>query len=231
MIKPQVIYLDPATWPTRAVTRIMVTITQTRQAQGKCSVMLTGGRSAAQLYEAWAAMPGFDQLRDIDFYFGDERCVPPDHPESNYGLAMRTLFQRGVPQNCTVTRMAAEHVDREAAAAEYAQQLPDRLDVLLLSVGEDGHIASLFPLSAALMETRRRVVSVRVPKPPPERLTVTPPLIAQAAQVFVVAVGAAKAAVFQQALCEQPADPQAIAALPARLVLSANWLLDAHLSD
>jgi 6-phosphogluconolactonase len=222
MTKPQVTVVDSATWAATAATLIMAAVAQTCKACGSCTVMLTGGRSAARLYEAWTALPEFDQLRNVHFYFGDERCVPPDHAESNYGLAMRTLFQRGVPHACTVIRMAAEQVDREAAAEAYAQQLPDRLDVLLLSVGEDGHIASLFPQSEALFETRKLVVPVWAPKPPHERLTVTPQLIAKAAYVFVLALGANKAVVFQQACNE----PKAIAALPARLVLRATWLLD-----
>lgn len=227
MIKPQANYVETATWANAAANLVMEAIVQTCLAQGSCSVMLTGGRSAERLYQAWSVLPEFDQMRDVHFYFGDERCVPPDHPESNYGLARRTLFQRGVPQACTVIRMAAEQTDREAAATAYAQQLPNRLDVLLLSAGEDGHIASLFPYSDALLETRRRIVPVWAPKWPHERLTVTPPLIAAAAQVFVMALGSAKAAVFKQAQVE----PKAKAALPARLVLSATWFLDTHLAD
>jgi len=160
MIDPQIYHLAPTSWPSAAATQIMAAVAQTCQARGTCSVMLTGGRSAAQLYEAWAGLPEFCQLHNVHFYFGDERCVPPDHPESNFGLAMRTLFKHGVPPACKVIRMAAEQADREAAAAAYEAQLPDKLDVLLLSVGEDGHIASLFPHSAALLETRRGVVPV-----------------------------------------------------------------------
>jgi 6-phosphogluconolactonase len=227
MIKPQVNYVETATWASAAATVVMEAIVQTCLVHGACNVMLTGGRSAGRLYEAWAVLPEFDQMRNVHFYFGDERCVPPDHPESNCGLVMRTLFQRGVPAACSVIRMMADQADSAAAAAAYEQLLPDRLDVLLLSVGEDGHIASLFPHSDALLETRRRVVPVWAPKPPHERLTVTAPLLAQATHVFVMALGTEKAAVFHRA----QVDPQATAELPARLVLRASWLLDSHLPD
>jgi 6-phosphogluconolactonase len=189
--------------------------------------MLTGGRSAEQLYLAWAALPNFEDLRNVSFYFGDERCVPPVHPESNYGLVMRTLFSRGIPKGCAISRMEADSADHDAAAVAYEQKLPKRLDVLLLSVGEDGHIASLFPNGDALYETRRRVVSVSAPKPPHDRLTVTPPVLVQAENVFVLAIGTAKAAVFHQAQVA----PQKIADLPARLVLRATWLLDTPLQN
>lgn len=223
----KIICFDPAGWAKSAAALVMDSVQTALLGRGTCAVMLTGGRSAESLYKAWAALPEFDQMHDVSFYFGDERSVPPDHSESNYGLVMRTLFHRGVPPACEVKRMAAEQPDREAAAAEYEQQLPDRLDVLLLSMGEDGHIASLFPHSAALLETRRRVMPVLAPKPPQERLTVTPLLISQAAQVFVMAFGTAKAAVFQQACSEMPA----IAEFPARLVLSATWLIDTQLTN
>jgi 6-phosphogluconolactonase len=192
--------------------------------RGSCSVMLTGGRSAHYLYQVWGALPEFSRMRDVHFYFGDERCVSPDHPESNYGLAMRTLFQRGVPQDCSVIRIEAERTDCHAVASAYEQQLPNRVDVLLLSVGEDGHIASLFPQSDALFETSRRVVPVLAPKLPHARLTVTPLLIAQVEHIVVMALGAAKAAVFKQSQVEL----QDIADLPARLVSSATWLLDTN---
>jgi 6-phosphogluconolactonase len=227
MTKAQINVVDSATWATTAATLIMATVAQTCQACGSCTVMLTGGRSAERLYEAWAASPEFAHLRDVHFYFGDERCVPPDHPESNYGLAMRTLFKRGVPQDCTVTRMPAERPDHEAAAEAYSKQLPSRPDVMLLSVGEDGHIASLFPYSSAFFETQRRVVPISAPKPPPERLTVTPLVIAQVTQVFVMALGSAKAAIFQRAQTE----PNDILALPARLVLNATWFVDVQLAN
>lgn len=220
MNKPLVIHFDSATWARSAAELVVGAIERTNQARGSSTVMLTGGRSAAHLYEAWAALPEFDQMRDVNFYFGDERCVPPNHPESNYGLAMRTLFQRGVPPTCEVIRMAAEQSDRAAAAAAYEVQLPDRLDVLLLSMGEDGHIASLFPYSAALLETHRRVVPVTGPKPPGHRVTITPPLIQDVRDVFVLALGKQKRAVYEEAL----SNPTDIDAIPARLVLNRIWI-------
>lgn len=220
MIKPQVTAVDAATWATAAATLIMAAVSQASQACGSCSVVLTGGRSAARLYEAWAALPEFDQIRNVRFYFGDERCVPLNHPDSNYRLAMHKLFQRGVPLTCEVIRMAAEQPDHTEAAAAYEQQLPDRLNVLLLSVGEDGHIASLFPHSSVLHENHRRVVPITGPKPPFQRLTITPIMIQNASEVFVLALGKQKRAVYEEAQ-RNPAD---IEAIPARLVLNRTWI-------
>jgi 6-phosphogluconolactonase len=220
MIDTQIYHPAPTTWTSTAATLIMTAVTQTTQALGSCSVMLTGGRSASCLYEAWAELPKFSQLRNVHFYFGDERCVPPDHPESNYGLVMRTLFKYGVPPTCKVTRMIAEQADQDSAALAYEIQLPDKLDVLLLSVGEDGHIASLFPHSAVVFETLRRVKCITSPKPPIHRLTITPPTIQYARKVFILALGKQKRAVYEEAL----RNPAAIDAIPARLVLNRTWI-------
>ena len=84
--------------------------------KGKCSLMLTGGRSAARLYKAWRDLPAFQQMTGESFYFGDERCVPSDHAESNYVMAIQTLFPHGVPAGCAVFRMEADTADQKAGA-------------------------------------------------------------------------------------------------------------------
>lgn len=184
--------------------------------------MLTGGRSAARVYMAWAAIDGFNRLTNVRFYFGDERCVPLDHTESNYGLAIRTLFKNGVPSGCMVFPMRADASDQAGAALQYDQSMPSSLDVMLLAVGDDGHIASLFPGSEALHELSRRAIPVVGPKPPCNRWTITPPVIVSAKSTFVFAPGATKRAVLHKALLE----PEDFDTVPARLVLSGTWMLD-----
>jgi len=212
-------------WSDQA-SRAVQDVMDTRLAEDReCSVMLTGGRCAERFYTAWAKLLPTRTVGDVRFYFGDERCVPPDHSESNYGMVVKTLFARGIPEGCTIFRMEADDVDREAAALRYAKALPDSIDILLLGVGEDGHIASLFPKSPALLEFHRRVVLVSSPKPPHERLTITPPVIAQAKYIFVLAAGRAKAQVLVKALRQE----SNVAAMPVRMVLDATWLLDTSL--
>jgi len=213
-------------WPDSAAIMIQHRLDAAGASGRRRSVMLTGGRSAAQLYAAWARLPEFSRMTGVDFYFGDERCVPPSDPDSNFGLAMRILFAAGVPDGCLVHRMEAESTDAVAVAERYGARLPQAIDILLLGIGEDGHIASLFPHSEALQETRRRVVAVVGPKPPARRLTVTPPVIRHAKAVFVLAP-AAKAAL--RAAARQ--EPDDVDALPARLVLGATWLPEDALSS
>lgn len=222
MIRPVIRKFNVVEWPVQSARLIQGSIDAVLLERGQCNVMLTGGRSAERLYTAWAELPTFKRMTCVQFYFGDERCVSPDHPESNYGMVMRTLFNQGVPASCSVFRMEADDTDREAAALRYGEALPAQVDVLILGVGEDGHIASLFPGSAALREVSRRVVSICGAKPPYERLTITPPVIAQAKSIFVLATGEVKARILAKA--QQVV--RDFDNMPACLVLDATWLLD-----
>ena len=223
MKRPQIKQYNGTDWPMKAAGLISDDINNVLSEKGKCSLMLTGGRSAARLYKAWRDLPAFQQMTGVSFYFGDERCVPPDHAESNYGMAMQTLFPNGVPTGCAVFRMEADATDQEEAALRYADLLPDLIDVLLLGVGEDGHIASLFPNNAALQECKRLVVHITGPKPPFERLTITPQIITKARLVFVLEPGSVKAQVLLTPLQSAVNYQQT----PVRLALkNATWLLN-----
>ena len=216
-------YCEVSQWADKAAKAILGSVQVSLRDTGRCSLMLTGGRSAAQVYEVLAKCPDFQQMAGVTFCFGDERCVPPSSLESNYGMVMRTLFSAGVPKGCTVLRMEADGMDLESASDRYSNAIPEHIDVLLLGVGEDGHIASLFPYSEALGETRRRVVPVVGPRLPYRRLTITPPVIRQAQSVYILAAGDAKVEVFDRARLVSGS----IDSFPARLVSGAIWLLGA----
>jgi 6-phosphogluconolactonase len=158
----------------------------------------------------------------VSVFFGDERAVPPDHPDSNYLMVHLALLSRVPVPAGNVHRMEAERLDREAAAREYERSLPPRLDVLLLGMGPDGHTASLFPGSAALDERHRLVVPVLGAKPPAERLTITPPVIEAARKVAVIATGEDKALVVARAI-EGPFAPKSV---PVQLARRGCWFLD-----
>lgn len=187
------------------------------------SLMLTGGRSATKVYKSWASMPDLmNTFLGVDFYFGDERCVPPNHQDSNYNLTTSLLFPMGVPKNISMHRMEADHIDSEFAAGLYEKLLPKSIDLILLSVGDDGHIASLFPNSSALHEDRRLVMPVLAPYPPYKRFTITPKVIKGARNIVVIAEGVAKKKIYEKALQE----PDDIDSIPARLVLNRTWIFD-----
>jgi 6-phosphogluconolactonase len=192
-------------------------------AEEPISFMLTGGRSAEQLYRYLVTSTDFlSYSKGAIFYFGDERCVPPDHPDSNYNMVMGSLFANGVSEGTLIKRMEVEKYPISKAAMEYEALLPAQVDILLLSVGEDGHIASLFPHQPSLKESVRRVIPVTSPKIPYDRLTITPPVIHSARHVFVMALGDAKVKVYEKA----KSDECNIDALPAKMVLDRIWITD-----
>ena len=187
----------------------------------EASMALAGGSTPRPVYELLARHPELPWRR-IRLFFGDERAVPPEDEDSNYRMARETLVEHLPEAPAGVYRIEAEREDLEAAAADYADLLPRRLDLVLLGIGEDGHCASLFPGSPALAERRRRVVPVVGPKPPPRRLTVTPPVITGAGQTLVMAAGAGKAEAVARCL-EGPVDPPSC---PVQLARRGIWVVD-----
>jgi 6-phosphogluconolactonase len=163
-------------------------------------IALSGGNTPRPVYARLAAI-GHDLPWDlIRLTFGDERCVPPDDPESNFRMAWETLLAPARVPEKSILRMRGE-IDPHIAAQEYEDQLDliamqrnepiYRHDLILLGLGDDGHTASLFPGTAALEEKIRRVVANFVPKFNAWRLTFTLPLINQARHILFL-VGAAK---------------------------------------
>jgi len=188
---------------------------------GRCAFALSGGSTPRPAYERLALEPAVP-WHGVEVYFGDERAVPPTDPESNYRMAREALLDRaGLPAG-RVHPMEADDPDLEAAAARYESLLPERLDVLVLGMGPDGHTASLFPGSPLLRETRRRVAPARGPVPPIHRLTITPSVIAAARRVAVITAGAVKAPVVAQ-VRQGPWRPEE---LPVQLARDGTWIID-----
>lgn len=204
-----------------AATRLAAIVTQLIAQRGRARIALAGGSTPRAVYRRWAeaAATAWDRL---EFFFGDERCVDPTDPASNYRMAREALFDLVSISPQQIHRMPAEHRDRDAAAAQYAARLPPRLDLIILGIGEDGHTASLFPGSSALNEQRRLVLAVKAPKAPYDRLTITPPVLRAAREKIVLAGGTQKAAAVRQALQDQntPMD------CPARLARDGIWIMD-----
>lgn len=219
-IKP-IVRIFENEWARAVADAIQTVIEDTIGLRGKCSLMLTGGTTVQEIYRRWAALPGFPHTQ-IDYYFGDERCVPADHPDSNYGMACQSLFPDGIPQCVRIHPMEGDSSDYEAAARRYEMLLPDHVDVLLLGMGEDGHVASLFPGDSAAVEMGRRVMPVIGTKLPYKRLTITPKVIAEARVVFLLATGLPKGKILARVLNEAGS----LRELPVRHALRATWLLD-----
>lgn len=160
-------------------------------ARGAFHVALSGGSTPKLMYATLRELPDIP-WRATHIYFGDERSVGPDSPDSNYGTAQHDLLSYVPVPSAQIHRMEGERRPLEEAAAAYASLLPERLDVNLLGMGDDGHTASLFPGTAAL-DADGRVVANRVPQHDTWRLTMTFGEINAARQRWLLVTGANKA--------------------------------------
>lgn len=206
------------------------------QEKGRFAIALSGGSTPRALYSLLAT-PEYDgQIfwPQIHLFWGDERCVPPDHADSNYRMTREALLAKIQIPPENIHRMAGEKEPR-MAAAEYEEELKDffrlapgafpRFDLILLGLGEDGHTASLFPGSGALQEAKHLVTANYVAKFNAHRLTLTFPVLNRGAVVLFLVAGASKAPVVKEILGD---DGQA-AQFPAAQVQPVDgrliWLL------
>jgi 6-phosphogluconolactonase len=203
------------------------------RARGRFTVALSGGSTPRTLYSLLATKPNIPWDK-VCIFWGDERHVPPDNPESNYRMANEALLSRLAVPAENIFRIHAEEKDAAAAALQYEQTLKDffhlspgqlpRFDLIFLGVGPDGHTASLFPGSEGLNETKRLVISNWVAKFNTDRITFTFPVLNAAACVIFLLSGADKAATLQEVLENKNAD------LPSQKVCPSNgkliWMVD-----
>jgi 6-phosphogluconolactonase len=203
------------------------------RARGRFTVALSGGSTPKRLYGLLATKPNIPWDK-IYFFWGDERHVPPDHPESNYRMVYEALLSKVPVPPENIFRIHTEDKDAAAAALQYEQTLKDffhlspgefpRFDLILLGMGPDGHTASLFPGSPALSERQRLVVANPVEKFHTDRLTFTFPVLNAAATVMFLASGPDKAPMLHEVLENRAAD------LPSQQVRPVNgkllWLVD-----
>src|SRR2546425_11034070 len=203
--------------------------------RGRFTVALSGGSTPKALYqllvERYAAKLPWAQ---IFFFWGDERHVPPDHPDSNYRMAKEALLSKVPVPPENIFRVRAEEKDANVVAKDYEEALKlffrlkpgefPRFDLILLGLGPDGHTASLFPNTAALNETKRLVVANWVEKLKTTRITFTYPVLNHAACVIFLVSGADKADMVRNVL------EDGRAGLPSQRVHPVNgrllWLLD-----
>lgn len=207
-------------WPIRTAAIIADQIRKVLLSKQNCSVFLTGGRGAERVYTFLS-----EELKTIEgeiyFYLGDERCVPENHPDSNYRMILKTLFPEGIGKSQKLYKMYDETHTPEVAAGIYENILPARPDLIILGLGDDGHIASLFPGQSWIEENNRKVISSVSPVNGQQRVTITKKVIESAGEIIVLASGKGKSRVLAEL-----ADNSDIAAIPGRMVINGLWLLD-----
>ena len=221
-----------------AAARLTSLVQQSLATRGKALVCFAGGRTPRRLYEQLAD-PGLPWHARIEWtgvhaFWGDERHVPRDHGESNFGMAHRSLLAHvPIPAN-QIHPMRGELPDAGVAAREYEQVLPVTFDIMLLGLGVDGHTASVFPGSPLLETTGRRgvpdgsrVAAVWVAHLHAWRITLTPPTLLNARAILMLASGDEKAEAVHAALDAQ----MDVARWPAQFLRAAGdrveWIIDA----
>jgi 6-phosphogluconolactonase len=235
-----VVHADAGVLAPAVAARLIVKIIDAQAERGWAGIVLTGGRVAAAVLRAVRDLPAADAVdwSHVDVWWGDERFLPSGDPDRNETQARAALLDALPLDPVRVHPMPAsdgpDGDDPEAAAQRYADELAaaagpgnaelPHFDVLMLGVGEDGHVASVFPEHPVGYETRP-VSAVRgSPKPPPVRITLTLPAIRTAEEVWLIAAGTDKAAAVGMAL--SGAGPQQLPAAGAVGVARTLWLLD-----
>lgn len=222
----------------RAAADLLVQLQHDDRPEDHFNIALSGGSTPRAFHSVLAAPPYRDQIdwESMQYFWGDERFVPPDDPESNYRMARETLLLNVPVTSDQVHRVPTERGDPPMVADLYEAdirramnvlpgQLP-RFDLILLGMGPDGHCASLFPHTEALEVRDRLVTANYVPKLQANRITFTVPVINNAAAVGFLVAGADKADALA-AVLEGPRDPETY---PSQLIAPENgrlyWLVD-----
>ena len=236
---------DAAALASAAAALFAASAAEATAARGLFSVMLSGGSTPRAMHARLVSSKVASRIdwERVCFFWGDERCLPPEHPDSNYRMARETLLDPNDVPAENVYRIHGE-LPLETAAASYEAELRSfatahpptnglsapRFDLILLGMGDDGHTASLFPHSAAIHESQRWVVAVPHTTPPPPlvpRVTVTPVIINAAAHVVFLVSGSAKAERLQKVIAGERNPDE----LPSQIVSPTHgqltWLLDA----
>jgi 6-phosphogluconolactonase len=239
-MEPEIKVFNDSTAVARAAALEFVNLATTAlETHDRCAVALAGGSTPKSMYSLLA---DDESLREkvpwdrLHFFWGDERQVPPEHQDSNYRMAFEAMLAKIPVPPKNIHRMAGEEPDAAKAAEAYERDLQDffqlgpgqmpRFDLVLLGMGPDGHTASLFPGSTAIRETTRLVAANWVEKFRTYRLTLTFPVLNNAACVIFLVCGAEKTEVLRKVL--QP--DNGAGKYPAQLIVPVDgrlfWLLD-----
>ncbi len=230
------IYPDIDTLSHNAAQHIVRIANESIATSGRFTMVLSGGTTPRKTYGLLGSELYSKRINWtlVHIFWGDERSVPPESPDSNYRMAHEVFLSKIPVPTVQVHRMLANEPDRDAASQEYVEEMQrvfatddiPSFDLIQLGMGPEGHTASLFPHQEALHEERRLVMPVSVPKPPPDRLTFTPPLLNAARNILFLVTGSDKADALH-AVLEGPYQPDEY---PAQIVRPPNgevvWMVD-----
>ena len=232
-VKGVEILQDPQDLARRVAERFVRAATAASLARRRFTVALAGGSTPRAAYQVLATQEFAKRVdwESVHLWWGDERCVPPDDPQSNYRMAKESLLDRVPVVREQVHRIKGEAPPLEAAAAYESAlresfELTDGFDLMLLGMGEDGHTASLFPRQAAVREKVRWVMAESVAALGAWRVTLTPAFITRSREVIFVVSGIGKAPRLNRVLHETANQEPSPAGVIARGAKRVRWLVD-----
>ena len=235
------IFDDKHTLSQNVAEYIMRIVKESIALYGRFTIALTGGTTPGEAYSLLGSEPIKSQIdwQRVHIFWGDERCVPQNNPDSNFYLAQEVLLDKIAIPKSHIHPMPADQPDRDVASQAYTVEMQHTFgtngipsfDLIHLGMGPEGHTASLFPHQASLHEIHRLVMPVSVPKPPPDRLTFTPPLLNAARNVLFLVTGSDKAEALH-AVLEGEYQPDEY---PAQIVRPTSgevvWMLDREVAQ
>ena len=195
----KIIYPDSNEWEISAFNIIENKIKEIIQKKDKCKIMLTGGSTAASIYKVWSD-DFINILGNIEIYLTDERCVPATDKRSNYLNVVNNLYQGSPPINHKLFPMLVNNLEGSHIAKAYNKKVPNYIDILMVSLGEDGHIASLFKdynPSSILFE---KIIAVDAPVEPKHRSTITHKVLNNCNNTYLFVKGEHKAEIFKKVI-------------------------------
>lgn len=225
------VYPDIEALRKAAAERIVTILDEAHAGQETAAFVLTGGDTPKPVYETLASLPYRERVAwgRIHFFWGDERCVPPDHPDSNFGMAWKSMLSKLPIPPGHIHRMRGEMPDPEEAAALYDQEIRNvfgsealpSFDLVLHGMGDDGHTASLFP--GATWDEERLTIATSTPANA-RRISMTPRILNAAKNGIFLVAGSRKAAALSQVIDDPGGDLPASRIRPTRGTLV--WMVD-----
>jgi len=216
----EIFNLEEKIWAKATSTYLENYIRDTLGSFGVCNIALTGGRSAEILYQYFSSYKDLLMKEGINYFFSDERCVEPYDNDSNFKMASQVLFKNCEIEKIKLHRIKAEQSDLDNVCRDYASILPKKMDLIILGLGDDGHIASIFPNSKEIWE-RKSVIYLRDSRSNRMRISFGSQYLLSSRKIIVLAYGDRKSMIYSQALN----DFNNIYRMPCRLVLHGDWFM------
>jgi len=208
-------------WEKMVFSKIKKIILNSLKHSKKCSLILTGGESVQKLYKHWARQKIINNEL-INYYYGDERCVSETSKFSNYKMTKDKLFYAADYKKLKIHKIIGKPKSVHGEIKRYSKKIPKNPDLTLLSLGYDGHIASIFPNDESIFEKKRKLAYIKKNNSKQYRFTITPKVIKQSKNVFIFCIGKDKGYILKKMLNNK----NEISMFPAMIANNAIYFLD-----